>query len=337
MKILATVLLGPGSEASAPEAIASIRERVDGFVLIESGGGYAAVLAASEAAAGCWCTPRTYAWTGDYSAARQCALDAAREAGADYALTLDPDERVLLEPGFREHIGALPGVDVWTLRDRDDGYFKERLVRCASAARWHGTVCENIEGAALRGRLGGHFWELPKTPEQHRARYERGVVETAKMIASGDDRYKWHRHRGTCLMGLGLGEEALAEYRVALQMAESPEDRAWCNYLICEQLVLREDFDGARRQAGEGLAEHAGFLPEFAWIFAYTDYKRGEAGGSTEAMLHWQNASRWAQIALNMPADKTRVSFRGKNYVRGCRNILAAVHAAPSAEQHAAA
>src|SRR4029077_20151176 len=123
-----------------------------------------------------------------------------------------------------------------TLRGGERARFRGRLVRCGSRARWHGAVCENIEGAAARAQLPGQFWELPKTPEQHRARYERGVTETQKMIDAGDNRYKWHRHRGTCLMGLGRGDEALEEYRVAQRMAESPEDRGWCTYLICEQL-----------------------------------------------------------------------------------------------------
>lgn len=322
-----------------PEAIASVREHVDGFVLIESGGGTAALQAALDACVGCKVTVREYQWRGDYGHARQQALDYARhiEGGCDYALTLDADERVELPRGYRDQLYSFPQIDVWKMRDRDEFYQKERLIRCASAARWHGTVCENVEAAASRGVLSGQFWELPKSPEQHRARYERGVVETAKMIAAGDDRYKWHRHRGSCLMGLGRSEEAFAEYQIARGMAESPEDRAWCTYLICEQLVLRERFDEARREAGLGLADHAGFLPEFAWIFAYTDYKRGEPGGSTEAMLHWQNASRWAQIALNMPADKTRVSVRGKQCARGCRQILATVHAAPSGDNAAAA
>lgn len=335
MLIVATVLLGPGSETTVADAIKSLAPLVDGFVLIESGGGDAALDAAcAEIPPGLRRVFHPYAWQGDYGAARQFALDCARAFGADYAITLDPDERLELPPSYRETIAALPGVDIWNVVDRQEGYFKERILRCASPARWHGIVCENVDGDCTRHRLEGSFWELPKTEDQLRRRYERGVIETAKMISAGDNRYKWHRHRGTCLMGLGLRDEALAEYRVALNLAESAEDRAWCRYLICEQLVLRDQFEAARELAGQGLSDHAGFLPEFAWILAFTDYRLGEHAGEAEHHQRWQNASRWAQIALNMPRDKTRVSFRGKNYLRGCRSLLATIH---SEEQKPAA
>lgn len=327
--IVATVLLGPGSEKTVPDAVRSLAPRVDGFVLIESGGGIAAVHAAQDAGA-LPSVNRSYSWRGDYGAARQFALTCAREMGADYAITLDPDERIELPLSYRERLEAFPEIDVWKLRDKNEGYEKERIIRTAGPARWHGIVCENVVGIESRATLEGSFWELPKTPEQQQKVYERGVTETARMIANGDDQYKWHRHRGTCLMGLGRGDEALQEYEIALGMAESPEDRAWCSYLICEQLVLRDRFTEARELAGKGLAQHAGFLPEFAWIWAYTDYKLGEAdaGRTRDSAMHWQNASRWAQIALNMPRDSTRVSFRGKNYVRGCRQVLAVIHGA---------
>ncbi len=130
---------------------------------------------------------------------------------------------------------------------------------------------------------------------------------------------------------------ALAAYRTALGKADCAEDRAWCSYLICEQLVLRDEWDEARRMAAQGLADHGGFLPEFGWIIAYVDFKRGEQTADEPRQALWQNASRWAQICLNMPADRTRVSFRGKQYLRGCREILMTVHSAPpSAEERAA-
>lgn len=337
MKICCTILLGPGSESTVADAIASVREQVDGFLLIESGGGMKAVRAAAEAMGSDLLRGvREYAWLGDYGAARQFALDTARDwAHADYALTLDPDERVELAENLRYLLAEHPLIDVWSVKDRDEGYYKERLIRCASDAKWHGTVCENVECSGERARVGGQFWELPKTEAQTRARHERGVIETAKMISAGDDRYKWHRHRGSCLMGLGRKDEALESYRQALARAESSEDRAWCSYLICEQLVLREQCDEARSLAAQGLADHAGFLPEFGWIIAYVDFKRGaevlrEQGLGNTAMgagALLQNASRWAQMCLNLPPDRTRVSFRGKNCKLGCQQILSAVHA----------
>jgi tetratricopeptide (TPR) repeat protein len=325
MKIYATVLLGPGSEKSVAGAIQSAAARVDGFLLIESGGGDLAVMAATDAVieSQASATLREFRWTGSYAEARQFALDAARdiEGGCDYAVTLDPDERLELPDNLRDLLQAHPEIAVWTLVDRDEGYHKERIIRCSSGARWHGRVCENIElpEEQDRGRMRGHFWELPKDEAATTRRYERGVVECRRMIAEGDDRYKWRRHLGSCLLGLGKRREAIEEFTVALSLAESDEERAWVSYLLCEHDVIDEQYEAAQARAADGLRRHAGFLPEFGWIFAFCQYKAG----------HQQNASRWAQLVVSTPPDRTRVSFRSKNAHRGSRQILAALHGAP--------
>ena len=316
--IVATVLLGPGAEKTVSDAIQSAARHVDGFLLIESGGGEAALEAARSAVLAAESTPfeSRYAWEGNYGKARQFALEQARLAGARYAVTLDPDERLVLAETFRAKLAAYPTIDVWILPDRDTKYSKERVLRCSADIRWHGIVCENIEGSAVRGKIDGCFWELPKDESQNRARYERGVAAMDKLLAEGEDRFKWRRHRGSCLAGLGRLDEALDEYRRALAVAEQPEDRGWCRYLICEQLVLRERFDEAKDLAALGLAEHAGFLPEFGWILGYLDYLIGDD----------QNASRWAQLALHCPADSTRTSLRGMNAIAGSKSILENLH-----------
>lgn len=319
MLIIATVLLGPGSAETVGDAAASVAQHVDAFVFIESGGGQEALFAAQEAAihAGKGYTLTEYEWRGDYGHARQFALDRAREDGADYAITLDPDERLALPDNLRDKLAAYPGLDLWIVQDKDTHYFKERIIRCAASVHWHGTVCEYIAGQTqAQGKLAGHFWELPKDAAAERRRWERGVIATEAMIAGGDDCFRWRRHKGSCLVGLGRHDEGLVEYTAALGHALSDEEKGWIRYLICELLVLKDDLNGAFALAHLGMAEHAGFLKEFAWILAYVEYCSGDN----------QNASRWAQIALFMPDDKTRTGFRGQNGKAGCEQLLALIH-----------
>lgn len=317
MIILATVLLGPGSEASVGDAIRSAIPVVDGFILIESGGENAALAAAVNAAATFPFTIREYTWTGDYGDARNFALDKAREAGADYALTLDPDERLQLPDTIRGTLMAHPTIDVFMAQDINARYFKERIIRCAAPVRWHGRVCEYLDGQVQPpAKLAGGFTELPKSEESERRRWERGVVECQRMIDEGEDTFRWHRHRGSCLIGLKRIEEGVAEYKLALQRAEHPEDRAWVRYLIAEQLVLAERFEEAKQLAAIGLAEHAGFIQEFGWILAFVEYTVGDD----------QNASRWAQLVTQTPHDRTRISFRSAKASSGPRDILAVLH-----------
>lgn len=320
MNIIATVLLGPGTAASVPDGIRSVAASVDGFLFIESGGGAEALRAAVTAAADCGCSSssRSYAWQNDYAAARQFALDSARALGADYALTLDPDERIELAGHYRDLIAEHPEADVWILPDRETGYFKERIIRTSSAAFWHGKVCEFLDGREVAGaRLPGCFWELPKDDAAERRRWERGIVACTEMIEAGDDCYRWRRHRGTCFMGLGRQPEALADYEAALPLALNTHETAWMRYLICEQYVLIGRHEEARALAAKGLADHAGFIPEFGWILAYTDQHDNP-----------QNASRWAQLVLLAPADRTRIGFRGLKCKVGARQVLQALHGA---------
>lgn len=310
MKVCATILLGPGSEAIVGDAIASVVRHVDGFVFIESGGGSEALRIASEGIGLLPWTSRHFEWTGSYSDARQCALDWAGVQGYDWALTVDPDERILLAADWRSDLER-SRVDVLMLRDRVEGYAKERFLRCKAGLRWHGRVCENV--LVPTGIISGAFWELPKTPEQHEARYRRGIQECHRMIHDEcDDRFKWWRHMGSCFSGLGNHLEAERCYREAYARAQHPEDRAWSAYLVAELLVVREAYQEAHDMAARELALHAGFLPEFGWILAYTQSKMGEL----------QNAARWCQLVVSCPPDRTRVGNRGKQCRTGAGQLL---------------
>jgi glycosyltransferase involved in cell wall biosynthesis len=300
------------------DAIASVAVSVDGFVLIESGGGDDAVRAANLAVAEHashlqqHISNQSYGWTGSFSEARNYALRWARALGYDYAVTVDPDERVSLPDDLRQLLEQHPEADVCNVQDREQGYCKERVIRCASEGHWRGRVCENFFTHGKRARLGGSFVELPKSKEGEAIRWQRGVIECQRMIDEGDDYWKWYRHMGTCLAGLGRRDEAQEAYRMALAKVNEAEPKAWIRYLLCEQAVVDEKYEYARNLAATGLADHAGFLAEFGWILAYTAFKAGNL----------ENASKWAQLVLSAPHDSSRVSFRGKKCITGANQLL---------------
>lgn len=321
MKVCATVLLGPGSEKSVVDAIRSVLDAVDGFVLIESGGGYEAVDAAIEAAGKQPFTHLSeFRWTGSYADARNEALRRAERYGYDFAITLDPDERIIDAARLRAEIEKHPQFDVFTCRDRDERYFKERAIRCTAPLRWHGRVCEQLIGQTRPyAKIPVEFWELPKDEAGHRRRHERGVVECQRMIDEGDDCYRWRRHMATCLLALGRRDEGVVQLQKAHALAVHDEDRAWVWFLLCEQKAVDGDLVGAMRDAAEGLIDHAGFLPEFGWVIARCQYEVGNL----------QNASRWAQLARDCPDDRTRLSFRGLWARTGARDLLARLRKPP--------
>jgi tetratricopeptide (TPR) repeat protein len=298
------------------DAIRSAVEAVDGFVFIESGGGGAALRAAYEAAPKQAHTAH-YDWVGDYGAARNFALNTARDLGAEYALTLDPDERIHDAATIRATVEANPESFVFIAKCVGEGYSKERVLKCKSDLNWHGRVCEMLRGNPLpQVKLRATFSELPKNEGAETRRRERGVVACQQMIDEGDDCYRWRRHMGACLMGLGRREEALVQYQKAFDMAQHDEEKAWSWYLLCEQTVLDGHLEKAMGDAAKGLVDHAGYLPEFGWVIAYCQLQAG----------NHQNASRWAQLALNCPDDQTRLSFRSAVAKAGCRDIMAKLH-----------
>lgn len=316
--IVSTTLAGPGAEHSITDALRSIVDSVDYCLVAFAGCDEPATRAAIEAVVpGAKLITCNHDWKsaydrGGYGANRQFMLDWATSFGSSWAITVDTDERVELKPGFQAKLLAGEHLDVWIIRDRDEGYTKERILACGRGLKWHGRVCENVVTQKPQAMLDGCFWEVKKDEAAERRRYERGIVETQRMIAEGDDRFKWWRHMGSCLVGVGKMAEGKAAYENALQREHGPEDEAWTTYLICELLVLEGKLTEARDLAAKALPKHGGFIPEFGWIFAYTEFHEGDL----------QNASRWAQLASTCPRDKTRIGHRGKNCINGSRHLL---------------
>lgn len=327
MRICATVLLGPGSESIVSDAIASVANVVDGFVLIDGGGGEDAVRCANLAV--CELAPhlqqyisnQSFEWTGSYAEARNYSLRWARALGYDYAMTLDPDERIVDATKMRAEVESHPDIQVFIAKDRDEGYSKERILRLNAGLSWHGRVNEYVRGNELpQGRLSAQFWELQKSRESAERRHKRGIIECRRMIDEGDDCFRWRRHLGTCLIIDGQPEEGFAHLQKAIELAKHPEDKSWVRFLMIEQHVLAGDLERARREAADALVEHAGFLPEYAYIFAFCEYKAGNL----------QNAERWAQVSAHCPDDRTRLSFRGNKSRQQAKAMLAILHGAES-------
>ena len=320
--IVSTTLAGPGAERSIEGALRSVVHQVDRCLVALSGCDEEATRAGVEAVVpGDKLITRALPWPGRYDFARQEVLDWAGSIGAEWAVTVDCDERVTLPADYRDILAAHPGAHVWNLRGCDHGpcdnqspghgYCKERILRANVGLRWHGRVCENVL-SNRQGVIAGHFWENEKTPAEERRRYERGVTETERMIAEGDDRFKWHRHMGSCHAGLGRMGKALECYEEALKRPHGEEDEARCVYLICEQLVIAGRLDEAHDRAALGLARHAGFIPEFGSILAWAQMERGDL----------ENASRWAQLVQLCPPDRKRVGHRGKECHGRARAVL---------------
>jgi hypothetical protein len=315
--IVSTTLAGPGAEASIVDALRSCAHLVECHYVLLSGCDVAAVKAAVTPAtadglrAVIW---REYDWPGSYGEARTHALRVAEEFGATWALTVDCDERLLVENLPPAQHMDNPAYKAFTVPDRDLLYQKPRLVRCGAGVRWVGACSERLdlqEGEIAM--MDGAFWELPKTPEQERARLERGVANMPRMIEQ-DDHPQWYRHMAECLIGLGRVDEGMMWHERLLEHPKAnPHCVAWAHYRLAEQEICGERYEAAERRAALALARAPGFIQEFGWLLAHISVKR----------KRYAEGVTWAEYALNAPLDMTRGGHRSPTWRDGCQSILA--------------
>src|SRR5271157_4020907 len=90
---LASVTMTGNSEATIGETIASVAPWVDSVVVVDTGVTDRSLEIAREIA-GDKLVVRKFKWIDDFAAARNAALAAAHEVGADWAVMVDTDETI---------------------------------------------------------------------------------------------------------------------------------------------------------------------------------------------------------------------------------------------------
>lgn len=315
--IVSTTLAGPGAEDVISDALRSASPLVDRCLVIISGCDGEATLRKAREAAGDKVAVSHLVWPGDYGKARNFALAEAERLGASWAMTLDIDERVSIDP--KELVALdIPGCDAVTVHDRDLLYQKPRFIRCGAGARWKYSMHERLVVKGQQLRIPGHFWELPKSPEAERRRFERGLVECRKILDTEDCPHI-RRHYAECLMSAGRSDEARAQFMyVAADPAAPDFERTWCRYRIAEFAVMDGHYEHARDLAGQALARDPGFIQELGWVMAHCSAKLGE----------FPAAALWASYALQAPIDYSRGGHRSTTWREGCTRLLESIEAA---------
>lgn len=231
MKIVSTTLTG-NSEAVIGEALLSACGHVDQCIVIDTGI-TDGTLAVARAAVGDQLVVRSFPWVNDFAAARNFALRCAEEAGADLALTLDSDERLLFGPGWaREEFADNPDIDVWYASHVDRSYMKERLLRPGRGICWYGPVHEHIpdvghERKAVTVSLS--FTELAKNPTQMYHKNMRDLAVLQSYAPEHPDEPRWWMYLGLTLANMGRNEEAIPPLAKAARMNRFAEfDGRYC-------------------------------------------------------------------------------------------------------------
>jgi len=251
---------------------------------------------------------RHFPWCDDFGAARNYALDAATEAGADWAVMIDSDERFQWNGEDLRKSLASATAPVGFIFHMSGTYAQPRVFKLPVKARYDGPVHEAIlclEFFTI-GRL--RFTELEKTDDQRKAKHERDLAILSEYVKKHSTNARWWYYLGQTLHSLDRHEDAIQAYARCNAMKGWHEEGAWACYRAGECFCVLKRFDEAIEVAAFGLGRHSGF-GECAWLAAYASFWKGDM----------QQAIGWAKIAIGIGNE-----YRAGRVIRiGFRNLEA--------------
>jgi len=294
MRIVATTLTG-NNESVIVDALRSVVDWVDVCLVIDTGVSDGSLQRAREIA-GSKYAERKLAWSDDFSAARNFALDAALELGGTWAVTLDTDERLQLEMASdgtslidvrAELARATEGV--LYVADGGKNYVKERFFRLPMSERWSGPTHEAFAAykVGFRTLRGMTFSELAKSPEAYARKFRHDVEVLHRHIEAHPKDPRWHFYLGESHRNLRENEQAVAAYDACAALRGWDEESAWACFRAAECLCALERYEAALDRLCAGHARHAG-MAELTWLAGFVCYKLGR---DVQAIY-------WAQLAI---------------------------------------
>lgn len=215
---------------------------------------------------------------------RNFGLDAAAEMGADWACTLDTDERMHFDGVDIK--GALAELGAGTvLVPHDSGmYCKERFFKLPALDKFIGYVHEcvppvNTPQVYMNGVC---FSELPKSEELAQKKAASIVDALTKSTQDEPGNPRWWYYLGDTLTTLGRLDDALDAFRTCADLRGWDEESAWaCFRAATIQAEQQQPFD-AIETCASGLARYPA-MAELAWLAGEIAF----SGGQPDKAVYW--------------------------------------------------
>jgi tetratricopeptide (TPR) repeat protein len=261
------------------DCLALVRPHVDEIVIVDTGSTDRSIEIARSAGA----EVQSLAWTDDFAAARNAALDLAR---CEWILYIDADERVV--DGLTEaDLSAMTDPDVVAARCRFSvhpdltRYWEYRLFRNRPDVRYEGRIHETMVPSLRRLEAEGHRTICTGMAIDHlgylgdqTAKHHRNLPLLERQVQADPGRpYLWYQLGA---VHLGLGDEARAEeaWRAGVEASRArtaalPLDVLCYSALVT--LLLAPDRDGGGSEARALAGEMRDRLPpshQIEWIDA---------------------------------------------------------------------
>ena len=287
------------------DALRSVVDWVDWCLVIDTGI-TDDTLAIAREIAGDKLVVRQFPWRGDFAAARNFALAAAHEIGADWAVTLDTDERLLLKGDPRPALAASE-APVLRVMHVEGTYGKERFFRLPAAGSYVGPTHEAFVQPSATVELLDGVWfdELGKSKASYRRKAERDIAILSAYAAAHPDEPRWFYYLGDAYAGLDRHEEAIAAFRQCAGLKGWDEEGAWAMYRAAESLLRLGRPIEAVKACAAGMARHAG-MAELPWLAAYASWQAGRP----EQAVHWARLSATLGQFIGTANGASRTSFQ---------------------------
>lgn len=305
--IVSTTLTGSNADILG-DALASVVGHVDRCLVIDTGARDASLAIAREVV-GEKLLVREFPWKNDFAAARNFSLDAATQAGARWAVTVDTDERLLFDRGFdlRAALAASTAA-VLLVAQQDGSYAKERILRLPTTLRWAGPTHEQLKGGRAGESAvleGVRFSELSKGEAELRRKFERDATILRAHTRKLPKEPRWHYYLGSSLHGLGQYAAAIDAYRACAALGGWAEEAAWACYRAAECYCALERWREAVETCARGLAIRPA-TAELAWLAGWASWKAKRY----EDAIAWSNMAVVNGLYDGAGAAFERISFR---------------------------
>jgi tetratricopeptide (TPR) repeat protein len=306
-RMIVSTTLCKNNESIIQDALRSIVTHVDKCILIDTGCTDATVEKAREVA-GDKLVVVHWVWQKDFASARNFALAAATQEKADWMITVDSDERIVLDPNVALHeLLANAQGDILSAYQVDGTYEKPRVIKLPTACSWVGATHEylNRGNAKLATLKELKFAELGKSLEGALEKFHRDIEILTGEIAKDPKNTRWHFYLGDSYKNCGKLEEAAQAYEACAALKGWDEEAAWACYRAAEIRGKQGDRVRAIELCAQGLGLHPG-IAELAWLAGFHCFYLGR-------MYH---AVHWCRLAISMGMyaghfqDTVRIGFR---------------------------
>jgi glycosyltransferase involved in cell wall biosynthesis len=315
MKIVSTTLSSNNANIIR-EALESIRDHVDECIIIDTGITDNSLEIAREVVGDKLIVVK-YKWVEDFADARNFALDAAFQRGADWAITVDTDERIILDKFDLRAFCTTADKNVYLMPYKDGFYCKERIFKFPIVGQYAGPTHEAfINSPSTDKTPGGSFWELGKDEAGTIKKFARDIKILEQHTKKNPSDPRWFYYLGESYRNSTFYVKDLSESRELYKKAIKSFDKCWSlngwdeesAYAAYKAAICYTDigdYQSAIESCARGIARHPA-IPELFWYAGYCSYHLGRY----EKAIHYSRLAVVLGIEEGIGKSVYRVGFR---------------------------